>query len=259
MSDRRPDSGRQESSLQGIAEQRAQEAPELSKRELDELVDRATFGKPLETSPPVAAAAFLHLHEYSLRTRLSSRVPRLQLSDHPGSKRLLLAATADATRRHEAADRIDEARAQLREEIDAPMETEAARRTRDPTCRELRRAMDMCALRFDGYAYRDAHPEFRAAPVEKERNDEYDAYTLEEKLASMFLMQRYLRKWGGSRTPEHGASRRRYRELFIDLYDKPAPRQWEWETSRAWRWGVEPIAQPYVEAARRQLAEIDYE
>lgn len=241
-------------SLWSIAKEAAAEAPSLSIDELDRVVDRAAYGEPLDVAPPIAAAALLHFRAHP------PRIIGLGFPSAPPVRRchtrgrLLLAATADADRRVADAHAVEEKRQNVRVDHEPTMP--------DPTEDSLRAVMDICALRIDGYAYRKAHSkDFREMGVDMERHGEYDKFTLGEKLTVFFLLQRHLRKWGGGRTPENGATRRVYRELFVDLQDKRAPRRWlpdEWNTYDAWRWRYGPAAEPYVEMAKRQIDVIDY-
>lgn len=108
------------------------------------------------------------------------------------------------------------------------------------------------ALRFDGYKY-----------VEEARFDTDRAFARldaedvipdlpEEQLTLFFLLQRYLGKWGGERSPEHGRDWRHFRELFLKTHAYEVPSRYrtdEWYE----RWEREylPDASRHVARVRR--------
>ena len=141
--------------------------------------------------------------------------------------------------------------------------------------RALKQAMTTCALRFDGYRYREDVGGDREEPsgddgvsrslaVTKrlEEHADYELHCPFDLLTSFFLLQRWLHKWGGEQSAENAASRRVYLELFIVTHDIYVPRKWSMRavdpSYYAWRWAYAPVARPYVQLARQRLESVDF-
>lgn len=84
-----------------------------------------------------------------------------------------------------------------------------------------------CALRFDGYKYKEASG-FQARPA-LDRYLETGKWDLSifEKMAVFFSLQRGLYKWGLERTEQDHPYRVAFRELFFELARLPVPPDYE--------------------------------
>jgi hypothetical protein len=72
-----------------------------------------------------------------------------------------------------------------------------------------------CALRFDGYAYREATGFHENEALEDFLSTGQWNITTEEQLTAFFLLQRFLMKWGGEYLSERGKEWRAFRSLFL--------------------------------------------
>jgi hypothetical protein len=71
------------------------------------------------------------------------------------------------------------------------------------------------ALRFDGYKYQqESGFEFRV-PSPSESLAALDGLSPIERMTMLFLMQRYLYKWGGEYLPKNGRAWQVFRQLFL--------------------------------------------
>ncbi len=103
---------------------------------------------------------------------------------------------------------------------------------------EVRHFTNECALRFD------YHPWVDAGEGRDSEADEYSDRCIEArelleadvllKMASLYQLQRALRKWGLVREPDESPFYWVFYELVLDLYDKDVPPQWRRADSR---WG----------------------
>jgi hypothetical protein len=83
--------------------------------------------------------------------------------------------------------------------------------------------LNACALRFDGYKYREATGwDFQTA-LKKAIETSQLPGSNEEKLALFFMLQRWLMKWGGERERLNGATWKLFRSLFLELWSIPIP------------------------------------
>jgi len=84
------------------------------------------------------------------------------------------------------------------------------------------------ALRFDGYKYqKDSGFEFRL-PGPSDPPTDLDSLSTIERMTALFMMQRYLYKWGGEDEPQHGRAWQAFRQLFLMTCREEVP-----ETYRA--------------------------
>ena len=79
------------------------------------------------------------------------------------------------------------------------------------------------ALRFDGYRYEEAVGFDHNAAAESfyRRGTLLDDPV--ERMCMLFMLQRYLCKWGGEYEPHHGRAWRLYRTLFLSVAEEPVP------------------------------------
>ena len=97
------------------------------------------------------------------------------------------------------------------------------------------------ALRFDGYRYEEAVGfDHNAAAESFYRRGTLPDDSL-ERMCMLFMLQRYLCKWGGEYEPHHGRAWRLYRTLFLSVGDLPVPPPHSCDVDRSrppWRDGV---------------------
>ncbi len=115
-------------------------------------------------------------------------------------------------------------------------------------------AFIFAALRFDGYAFRDATGFDDHAAFERARDEGPDGLTLEQRFALLFLLQRYLYKWGGERLSRSGPEWRLFRRLFVELAPQDAPERYRVDDyDRRWRELPEARRAAAVERASRAI------
>lgn len=92
----------------------------------------------------------------------------------------------------------------------------------DPNLNEDR-ILIACALRFDGYYYREAYP-FDEEGITRNffATGVWEA-SLPQQMTLFFLMQRWLYKWGGEYESNVGRYWRAFRELFLNVYRHDIP------------------------------------
>jgi hypothetical protein len=111
---------------------------------------------------------------------------------------------------------------------------------------ELEETIMNCALRFDGYAWLEAHPdcndEANGVLPERHLRELVLDPDAEVNFAAFFLLQRFLHKWGGEMLPPSHKHHTAYRFLFLHLYALPTPARWvsreyeeKWESIPAGR------------------------
>lgn len=104
----------------------------------------------------------------------------------------------------------------------------------------IEETMMHCALRFDGYAWLDAHPDRKEerSPVLPEdglRNLVFDP-DVEVNFTAFFMLQRFLGKWGGEMLQPSDKHHTAYRFLFLHLHALPTPPRWaHGEYERTWQ------------------------
>jgi hypothetical protein len=79
------------------------------------------------------------------------------------------------------------------------------------------------ALRFDGYKYHEEHafsPPVSDAPA---LSAAIEGMSVPERMATFFLLQRYLFKWGGEYLPMHGTAWQTFRRLFLMTCHEEVP------------------------------------
>jgi hypothetical protein len=103
------------------------------------------------------------------------------------------------------------------------------------------------ALRMDGYRYRD-EIKFDPEPIVEayKRGGRYLDATELDLLATFFLLQRFLYKWGGDSLPKTSLEWKAFRQLFLDTCDVEVPEQYrakEWEAR--WFYNIRPRIDSY--------------
>lgn len=243
---------------------------------VEELIDRAASNKSVDTDPIPALTALRVLCKeadpYRTYWKLYSTV-RLDLPHLRNAARRLAipASRAEIPAELRSEGEYGSCEAALQAEFDCSL-VELRSRLRaqargghpldfydgDPD--NFDQFLDFHALRFDGYAYRDRQDfDPTAMLIVLEQTADYARYHEFELQTGFFLLQRYLRKWGGERCPREAASRRVYRELFLRLWNADIPERWARGPTERDRPGIRRIAPIFLAAARRHLRERDYE
>lgn len=112
------------------------------------------------------------------------------------------------------------------------------------------------ALRFDGYTYDELHKD-QVAPFITQGIIADDPML---QLTHFFMLQRYLFKWGGDRSPVHGREWRLFRTLFLKVanYDIHLAYRHPFHY-RDWLLNYEPCRSQCVDIVRRIHATIPYD
>lgn len=259
------------------------EPPELLA--LDEVIDAAVQGRPIEASPTVAGRALDRLmgrvkpYRQSL-TLVSGDLPHLRNA----ARRLFLSATGvDATaggwgevsagaderaaEEHWATEygpHLEGLRRRIVEKTEVAFEPRFEPGGWEEPARVLVNVMYTAALRFDGHRYVEHIAPERPGPGSEAMESEGDYERAEpfELAAIFFSIQRGLGGRGSARSPEHSAVRRVFREMFVRLWDLEIPRKWEMRAIDAydvWRWGLGLVARPFVEQAVEELRNKEWE
>jgi hypothetical protein len=102
------------------------------------------------------------------------------------------------------------------------------------------------ALRFRGYDYQERHG-FDFRPVVRRFLDTGRwPETEAAQLATLFMLQRYLYKWGGEYEPKHGGYWRAFRSLFLHTHLYVVPDEFR-HREYAERW--DQVYRPFLDAA----------
>jgi hypothetical protein len=98
------------------------------------------------------------------------------------------------------------------------------------------------ALRMDGYRYRD-EIKFDPEPIVEayKHGERFTNATELDLLATLFLLQRFLYKWGGDSLPKTSLEWKAFRQLFLDTCRVEVPERYrakEWEVG--WLYNILP-------------------
>lgn len=123
-----------------------------------------------------------------------------------------------------------------------------------------REALTAYALRFDGYRYSEDHGFDHRTASETFFADGALPDDTSELMCMLFMLQRFLCKWGGEYEPQHGKYWRLYRTLFLQVADEKVPRKYRQPECYA-RWVEEykPNHTQHVAAVRRVHENIVYD
>ena len=117
-----------------------------------------------------------------------------------------------------------------------------------------------CALRFDGWQYRDDTKFDLPRALDTFWRTGTWSLLPEEKLAAFFLLQRGLCKYDLEREPENGKYWRAYRTLFFEVCELDIPQQYRHEGGIAvWEEEYRPRLTECIEAVRRVHETIQYD
>lgn len=116
------------------------------------------------------------------------------------------------------------------------------------------------ALRMDGYRYRD-EIEFDPEPIVEayKRGERYPNTTELDLLATFFLLQRFLYKWGGDSLPKTSLEWKAFRQLFLDTCDVGVPERYrseEWESK--WLYQIRPRLDAYKTIVEQVHLQTEY-
>jgi hypothetical protein len=128
---------------------------------------------------------------------------------------------------------------------------------------EERKFLDLCALRFDGYAYIKAREQelglvmdissFSQKMLESRQFQEHQP----DNFAAFFLLQRFLGKWGGESLPVTSNEHVLFRLLFLHLYREEVPEEFRIESYyEEWERDFAPIREELAAKIRRTLQRI---
>jgi hypothetical protein len=116
------------------------------------------------------------------------------------------------------------------------------------------------AMRIDGYRYRD-EVKFAPEPIVEayKRGERYQDATDLDLLATFFLLQRFLYKWGGDSLPRTSLVWRAFRQLFLDTCDVEVPERYrtaEWESR--WLYNILPRIDAYRSMIEKTHVQTNY-
>jgi len=111
-----------------------------------------------------------------------------------------------------------------------------------------------CALRFDGYKFRDMNTRpgldvYLEAPWTSFELHSCDLFNL----ARFFFLQRYLYKWGGDRIPPDAREHQLFRFLFLHVYRLEIPPEYRMENHdwyQTWEKHYKPRQEYYAAIIR---------
>jgi hypothetical protein len=116
------------------------------------------------------------------------------------------------------------------------------------------------ALRMDGYRYRD-EIKFDPEPIVEayKRGERHPDATELDLLATFFLLQRFLYKWGGDSLPKTSLEWKAFRQLFLDTCNVGVPERYrakEWDAR--WLYDICPRLDSYKVMIEKTHAQMEY-